>query len=95
LIVRLPASSELVAKLAVPPLNGTAARVVVPDVKVIISPSGIGPKVELMLAVKATRSPTNEGDGDEEMVMTVFAGNSLTVSISPSEPLAAKLEFPE
>lgn len=88
----VPAGREDVVKLAEPPLKGAVASTVVPFLKLMISPSGGGPALELTVAVKVTACPTFEGLTEE--AITVVEAGFVTVWVSTDEVPARKLESP-
>ena len=92
MIVVEPAAREDVLKLAEPLLSATLVSVVVPCLKVMVSPSGGDPKLELTVAVKATVCPTSEGLREEASVVVVAI--LFTVCVSDAEVLPRKLVSP-
>jgi hypothetical protein len=89
---RVPAASEEVVNVAVPPANDPVPSVVLPSLKVTTSPSGGAPALELTVAVKVTACPTLVGF--EEEVTAVLVAILLTTCFSKGEVLAVKFASP-
>ena len=78
-------------KLALPPLKGAVANVVVPCLKLTL-PVGVPPNCTLTAAVKVTVWPTNEGFGEDVSVVRLVALETLCEIAA--EVLALKLLSP-
>ena len=89
---RVPAASEEVVNVAVPPAKDPVPSVVLPSLKVTTSPSGGAPAVELTVAVKVTACPTLVGL--EEEVTAVLVAILFTTCFSTGEVLAVKFASP-
>lgn len=70
-MVKIPAGSDVVASEAIPPLSDPVPRTAEPFLKVMVSPFGGGPALELKVAVNVTASPTRVGLSDETNVVVV------------------------
>jgi hypothetical protein len=89
---RVPAASAEVVKLAPPPDNGPVPNVVLPSLKLTISPSGGAPAPELIVAVNVTCCPTVMGF--EEEVTAVLVAILFTTCFRTGEVLELKCASP-
>ena len=79
-----PAGSAKATKVATPAKGDADPRVPDSSEKPTASPSGMGPYVEVMAAVRVTDCPTNEGEPEVDTLIAVFAR---TDSVSSGERL--------
>jgi hypothetical protein len=89
---RVPAASEEVVNVAMPPARDPVPSVELPSLKVTTSPSGGAPELELTVAVKVTVCPTVVGF--EEDVVAVLVAILFTTCFNTGEVLEVKCASP-
>jgi len=80
------AGSNDVVRVAIPAFREAVPRVAESLLKVMISPLGGSPALELTVAVKVTGRPANEGFCEEPILVTVGL-ETLVFSKIPTDPL--------
>ena len=90
-ILLVPRGVAVVFKVAVPAINATVPREVVPSLKVTF-PVGI-PDSPTTVATRATDSPRKEGSGSSEVIVVTVSTSKatvvLTVPTAPAGPYAS------
>jgi hypothetical protein len=89
---RAPADNEEVLNVAIPPDRDPVPSVVLPSLKVTISPSGGTPALELTVAVNVTCCPILMGF--EEDATTVLVAILFTTCFRMGDALAVKCASP-
>src|SRR6266567_6949 len=85
-MVKMPAAKEDVVNDALPPLSVTVPRTADPFLKVMVSPLGGAPALELTAAVKVTACHTSEGLSEDVMEVDVAVTPSVSLIRTPTEP---------